>query len=123
MGNTAFDGKFVLLETIKGLRNWIQRNNETGTIPDYMLEPVANYLLFGILPHPGDFLEAVICDMPFSVVVPLADDKNARALPTWHRLLYNVFPSPAWRSREAMLKWYADNGTGGEPLPYLKRYL
>jgi len=105
------------------LHGWVLCNTGGGAIPAYMHDHIMSYLLNGLRPDPGDFLEAVICDLPFSQVVPLADDQNREALLTWHRLLYNVFPSEAWRSRENMDLWIERGGTKGEPLPYLERYV
>jgi len=111
--------------TTLGLRGWMSDNSLScgGIIPEYMLGPIAGYLLFGEPSESRDFLEAIICDRAFSETVPLADDRNQGALLMWHRLLFNVFPRLSWGSEGKMLNWIKVGGTGGELIPYLERYV
>lgn len=118
------DQQEALLTTVNALRAWCSANTDGGIIPDHMLYHVADYLLFGHLIDPDDdLLGLLIQDAPFSAVAPIADDQNRRALLTWHRLLFNLFPSEAWRSRGAMLDWMAKGGTGGVVPPTLSQYV
>lgn len=71
-------------------------------LPDYMQEGVLNYLSFGILP--GDFLHAVLCNDLFRAVAK-SDNNNIRLLKEWVSFIYNVFPSIAWGSPEAVRNW------------------
>lgn len=109
--------------TVLAMGNWVLDNSDGGIIEQHMLYPVARYLLFGEPVEHGDFLEAVILDKPFSVVVPLADDQNRRAFMTWHKLLHNIFPSSAWRSVENVRGWIEMGGTDGHLTPYMEKYL
>lgn len=112
----------ILRKTVASLSVWIVNNYDGGIIQPYMVDPVSYYLLYGRLPEPEGFLEAVICNKPFHTVVPLADDNNVKALMTWHRLIYNIFPIGSHGNYENMLAWHKAGGTGGRAIPYLKTY-
>ncbi len=69
------------------------------------------------------FLTAVICNEPLSKIAALADYRNGKSLMMWHRLLFNIFPSASWGSKENMQDWMHNRGTNGTPLFTLESYV
>lgn len=71
-------------------------------IPEAMLDGIALYLNFGILP--GSFLRAVISDS-LSEACAHADAVNLHNLPAYVTYFFNEVQSEAWGSKEKMIAW------------------
>ena len=70
-----------------------------------MLASIRRYVEQGI--RPCDFLTAIICDEPLSVIATLGDTDNLKNLMAFVSYFYNEVPTRAWHSRENMEAWIA----------------
>lgn len=71
---------------------------------------LAMYVVEGI--QPGGFLSAVLANDLFEAVAR-ADGSNRKILPEWVRAVFNVVPTRAWGSRDAVQAWVEQGGLAG----------
>ena|ERR1035437_4752584 len=71
-------------------------------IPEYMMEGLSNWKLYGI--RPGSFLLSVLKN-DLRNACENADRENIHNLPTYIAYLYNEAPEGCWGSREKVDRW------------------
>jgi hypothetical protein len=77
-------------------------------VPDYTMRALEGYRAHG---HPpGGFLRSVLENAGLVEVVGRADDRNARALQSIARWVYNELPHDAWGSKERVDAWVRAGG-------------
>lgn len=91
----------LLNDYVRGRQHWL----------DVMFPSVVAYVLWG---RPvGPFLRGVIANEPFQEVACRADGENALALPSWARLVVNVFPSRSQGDSVSYRNWIKQGGWEG----------
>lgn len=79
-------------------------------VPDYMVDPLLEYVIHGS--EPGDFLEELLTN-DLMGVFRVADTANRAAISDWVLLVFNDLPVQCHGSRDIVTKWVVDGGLRG----------
>ena len=102
----------ALEKNIKAYHAIFQEQLRSRGIPSHMLSGVADYVCYGL--QPGSFLESVLADEAFKIVVARADNRNLAALPIWALVAYNDLPVEGLGNYEAVDRWITMGGLKGK---------
>lgn len=88
--------------------------NAPKLIPDYMIEGVLEYVIYGA--EPSDFLNAVMSNN-LTESFARADAVNTLSMRGWAQLIWNYLPQDCHGSEAAVTKWVNAGGTEGQFTP------